>query len=131
MIDRNQRIAIQKVSFIESANEVIVELNFAGQLYQGKAGIESSDHAQVLAATQAAIAAVNSIIPTPIIEKVVEIQQVKFKALAEPVIVALVAVKIKGQQSIFCGSARSGADHLYAAVRATLDAINRPIGLVL
>jgi hypothetical protein len=84
-----------------------------------------------LAATQALISAVNSIIPTPIVRRVSEIHKVKFKELTDPVVVTLVAVQIRGQEMLYTGAAKTDNGIVNAAVRATLDAINRPIGLYL
>lgn len=102
-----------------------------GKVFQKTVLSSASEQDQLIAATKATIEAINEIIPTPIVTKVPEIQQIKFKELSEPIIVLLVGVKIKGEERLFPGTARISNSACKAAVRATLDAINRPIGLFL
>jgi hypothetical protein len=129
MVEKNQRIAIKKVSL--QGNEIQVELDYSGSVVKGSALCGQDEDGQILAATQALISAVNSIIPTPIVRRVSEIHRVKFKELTDPVIVTLVAVQIRGQEMLYTGAAKTDNGIVNAAVRATLDAINRPIGLYL
>ncbi|MEW6733072.1 MAG: hypothetical protein AB1489_17225 [Acidobacteriota bacterium] len=135
MIDKNQRIAIQQIALVENGTEICVELKYNGNTYQGKSTTGTDELAQMTAATNALITAVNSIIPTPIVKRVIELKQISFQALNLPVVVALVAVQIRGQEMFFPGAAKTeeSSTHapIHAAVRATLDAINRPIGLII
>lgn len=129
MMDNNQRIIIQQVSL--STNNIQVELTYSGKAYQKIVLAPASEKERLMAATQATVEAINEIIPTPIVTRVSEVQQVKFDELSEPVLVTLVGVKIKGEERLFPGTARIGNCALNAVVRATLDAVNRPIGLFL
>jgi hypothetical protein len=130
-MEKSQRIAISHVAMNGVNNEIQVELSYGGSLYQGRAIGGKDETAQMLAATNALIEAVNSIIPTPLVKRVTEIHQIKFKDLNEPVVVVLVAVNIRGQEMLYPGAARFNGTALNGAVRATLDAVNRPTGLVL
>lgn len=130
MDEKGQRIIIESV--VPNSDGVDVSISYGDEHFHGKAESGTDEHAQMLAAAKATIAAVNTMIPTPIITRVAEIQKVEFKSVKEYVVVILVGTKIRGKEVLFSGSAR--IDHgspLCIAVRATLDAINRPIGLVL
>src|SRR4051794_26902891 len=105
MVEKNQRIAIRKVTL--QGNEILVELDYNGNVVKGSAVSSQDENAQMLAATQALISAVNSIIPTPIVRRVSEIHKVKFKELADPVVVTLVAVQIRGQEMLYTGAAKT------------------------
>ena len=131
MTDKGQRIIIHKVALTDSGGEVCVELKYADKIYQGMAPSGVGEHAQMMGSANALIAAINSIIPTPIVTRVAEIQQVRFQSLAEVVIVTMVGIKIKGKEMLFSGSAKIEGQLLQSVVRATLDAVNRPIGVVL
>ena len=131
MIDKSNRIIIHQVALTNGGAEVSIELKFADSIYPGKAPSGVGDQAQMVAASNALINAVNSIIPTPIVTRVAEIQQIRFQSVAETVVVTLVGIRIKGQEMLFSGSARLEGQLLQTVVRATLDAINRPIGLIL
>jgi hypothetical protein len=131
MTDKGQRIVIHRVALADSGSEVSIELKYANKIFQGKAPSGVGEYAQMMAAANALIAAINSIIPTPIVTRVAEIQQVRFQSLAEVVIVTMVGIKIKGQEMLFSGSAKIEGQLLQSVVRATLDAVNRPIGMVL
>jgi hypothetical protein len=131
MTDKGQRIIIQKVAVTNGGAEVSIELKYVDSIYHGKAPSGAGEHAQMMAAANALITAINSIIPTPIVTRVAEIQQVRFQAVAEVVVVTLVGIKIRGQETLFSGSAKVNGALLQSVVRATLDAINRPIGMVL
>ena len=114
-----------------NGTEVTIELKYADQIFHGKAPCGVGEHAQMMAAANALVDAINSIIPTPIVTRVAEIQQVRFQSVAELVIVTLVGIRIKGQEALFSGSAKVSGQLLQTVVRATLDAVNRPIGMVL
>ena len=131
MTDKGQRIIIQKVALTNNGAEVCVELKYADKVYKGKSPCGAGEYAQMTGAANALINAINSIIPTPIVTKVAEIQQVRFQSLADVVIVTLVGIKIKGQEMLFSGSAKMDNSLLQTVVRAALDAVNRPIGMVL
>jgi hypothetical protein len=131
MMEKGQRIIIQQVDMTNNGAEVCIELKYADKLYQGKAPNGVGEHAQMMAAANALVNAINSMIPTPIVTRVAEIQQVRFQAIAQQVIVTLVGCRIKGQEVFFSGSAKVEGQLLQSVVRATLDAINRPIGMVL
>ena len=129
-MDNNQRIIIHNVGLLANGN-VQVALKYADKVYQKTVIAPTDEKDRLLAATRATIDALNEIIPTPIVTRVSEIQQIKFQELSEQVIVTLVGIKIKGEEKLFPGSARTGASALSAVVRATLDAINRPVALFL
>lgn len=127
-MDTNQRIIIHHVGILSNGN-VQVELKYIDKIYQKT--VSSNEEDRLLAATKATIDALNEIIPTPIVTRVSEIKQIKFQELSEFVIVTLVGIKIKGEEKLFPGSARTGSSPINAVVRATLDAVNRPVGLFL
>lgn len=129
-MDNNQRIIIHHVAILANGN-VQVELKYADKIYQKTVIAPADEKERLIAATKATIDALNEIIPTPIITRVSEIQQVKFNELSEQVVVTLVGIRIKGEETLFPGTARAGASALNAVVRATLDAINRPVALFL
>lgn len=129
-MDTSQRIIIHQVSLLANGN-VQVELTHGSKVFQKTVLSSANEQDQLIAATRATIDAVNEIIPTPIVTKVSEIQRIKFQELPEPVIVLLVGVRIKGEEKLFPGTARINNSAIKAVVRATLDAINRPIGLFL
>src|SRR5438552_2589099 len=106
MENKGNRIIIGQVALTNGGNEVMIELKYAGNIYPGKAPSGTGEYAQMSAAANAVINAVNSIIPTPIVTRVAEIQQIRFQSVAELVIVTLVGIKIKGQEVLFSGSAR-------------------------
>ncbi len=129
-MENNQRIIIHNVGLLANGN-VQVELKYADKVYQKTVIAPIDEKDRLLAATRATIDALNEIIPTPIVTRVSEIQQIKFQELSEDVVVTLVGIKIKGEEKLFPGSARAGNSALNAVVRATLDAINRPVALFL
>lgn len=131
MSDKSQRIAIKQVALVKNGAEVCVELSYGDNTYKGSSPAGKDELEQMMAATRALIEAINSILPTPIVKRVAELQKVQFRALTEPVIISLVAIQIRGQEVYYPGAARSDGQLIQAAVRATLDAINRPVGLVL
>src|SRR5438034_11306064 len=92
MIDKGQRIIIEQVSVTSGGAEVSIELKYADQIYKGMAQSGPNEHAQMLAAANALINAVNSIIPTPIVTRVRALQQVRFQSISELVVVTLVAI---------------------------------------
>jgi hypothetical protein len=125
-MESNQRIIFEKLT--AENNQMVVELSLAGKKFEGSSVLGNDE---LFAAATATIAALNAIIPTPIVQKVLEIQTVHFQELAEPVVVLLVEIKIKEGKMVFCGSAKTDGNGPRAAARATLDAVNRPIGLYL
>jgi hypothetical protein len=132
MIEKNQRIIIQKVALIEDSQQICVELKYDDNIYKGSAVTNATSAAdQLLAATKATVNAVNTIIPTPIVKRLVEIQEVKFESLNEPAVIALVCIEIKGQESFFLGAVKTDGSLLHAGVRAVLAAVNRPIALLI
>lgn len=131
MEDKTQRIMIRNVAITDDGSSVHVEIHYEGKAFDSKAASEKDEDSQMMAATKAVVDAVNSVIPTPIITRVTEIQKINFKELSEPVVVVLVGIKIKGKENLYTGSAKFNGAPLYAAVRATLDAVNRPLGLFL
>lgn len=128
-MDTNQRIIIHHIGQLPNGN-IQVELKYIDKIFQ-KTVAPSDEEDRLLAATRATIDALNEIIPTPIVTRVSEIQHIKFQELSEFVIVTLVGIKIKGEEKLFPGSARAGSSSINAVVRATLDAVNRPVGLFL
>lgn len=131
MIEKNPRIIIQQVGVISGGKEIQVELGYEGNSYKGISITDKDEQAQMLAAIKALIMAVNSIIPTPIVTRVSEVKMVNFQDIPDPVIVTVLGIKLRGIETLFPGTAKQQGSTLLSAVRAALDAINRPIGLVL
>src|SRR5690242_12118362 len=104
-MENNQRIIIHHVGLLANGN-VQVELKFADKVFQKTVIAPADEKDRLLAATRATIDAVNEIIPTPIVTRVSEIQQIKFQELSESVIVTLVGIRIKGEEKLFPGTAR-------------------------
>ncbi|MBI4851639.1 MAG: hypothetical protein HY819_07580 [Acidobacteria bacterium] len=128
-MDNNQRIIIHNIGLLANGN-IQVELKYIDKIYQ-KTVAPTDEDDKLFAATRATIDALNQIIPTPIVTRVSEIQQIKFQELSEFVVVTLVGIRIKGEEKLYPGSAKAGSSTVSAVVRATLDAVNRPVGLFL
>ncbi len=123
-------LLLSRITIGGCGSDVCVELKFHNEIYRGSAPYVIEGEKNLMRAASAAlIQAVNSLLPTPIITRAVDIQQVSFRSIQKQAVVTLVGVRIAGMERFYPGMALLNSSLLESAAIATLSAVKAPTGL--
>lgn len=123
-------LLLSRITVGDCGSDVCIELKFQNEIYRGSAPYSIEGEKNLMRAASAAlIQAVNSLLPTPIITRVADIQQVSFPSAQKQAVVALVGIRIAGVERFYPGVTLLNGSLLESAAIATLCAIKNPTGL--